>query len=244
MTQLLTAANNFFFKLLRCSIKKNKVFLPLPPYVNRHKGKNFLILASGPSLKKYKPEILNFIDRYQPIIMGCNFLGDMFVPHYHAIINQKMFQKYVNTIHRDSKILLSPYWTRLFINSYSVRNYELISYENNYPGNKGNMQILNGIIYAEGVTVGAILIGVAIIMGAKNIFVAGLDGYLLNDATHFYEKFCEVALDKYILLDQRAIEVVNCCQKILKNHNGGEIIVLTPTIHEEHYEPINSFFKT
>ena len=53
--------NNFFFKK--------------PNYVDRHKNKNFLILAPGPSLSKNKDKIKTFIKKNDLVVVGVNHLA-------------------------------------------------------------------------------------------------------------------------------------------------------------------------
>ena len=58
-------------------------------YIDRHKERDFLILANGPSLKDYKSDIDTFIAKYNPVVMGANYLGGLFKPRLNNIILKK-----------------------------------------------------------------------------------------------------------------------------------------------------------
>ena len=68
------------------------------PYKDRHKGRDFLILANGPTLQEYRPKIEKFIKKYNPIILGANYLSGFFKPHYHAFNNKKRFEDYIDPV--------------------------------------------------------------------------------------------------------------------------------------------------
>ncbi|MFH1847687.1 MAG: aldolase catalytic domain-containing protein, partial [Candidatus Omnitrophota bacterium] len=64
------------------------------PYADRHKDRDFLILANGPTLKEYKGKIDKFIEAVNPIILGANNLSGLYMPDYHAFNNKKRFMMY------------------------------------------------------------------------------------------------------------------------------------------------------
>ncbi|MBF0473666.1 MAG: radical SAM protein, partial [Nitrospirae bacterium] len=164
------------------------VKLTTPPYVDRHKGRDFLILASGPTLREQRDEIQRFIDKHNPIVMAGNFIDNLFVPDYHGFTNRKRFMAYINKVNTNSKLLLSPYFANRIIKEYYKGKYEEIAFDDIYPGKIGSIEIKDGIIYSEGATVGTILIGVALVMGAENIYIAGMDGYSKSSSSHFYKE--------------------------------------------------------
>ena len=222
---------------------KTDVQLVRPPYVDRHKGKDFLVLGSGPSLKEYQEQVQEFIDQHQPIVMGCNFLNGMFIPDYHGFVNRQMFSSYAETIHSDSKILLSPYFPDHMIKKKIKKGYEIIPFTNIYPSEKGSVCIQDGIILAQGATVGTILTSTAIVMGAQNIFVAGVDGYLKNKETHFYQESFDKTYEELVTLDKAAIGLLECCQNRLKEYHRGDLIIITPTAHEPFYQSIEKYLN-
>ena len=175
--------------------------------------------------------------------MGCNFLNEMFIPDYHGFVNRQMFNSYAETIHSDSKILLSPYFPDYMMKKKIKRGYEIIPFVNIYPSEKGSVCIQDGIIHAQGATVGTILISTAIVMGAQNIFVAGVDGYLKNKKTHFYQESFDKSYEELVALDKAALELLECCQNCLKEYSRGDLIITTPTAHEPFYQSIEKYLN-
>jgi len=211
------------------------------PYINRHKDRDFLILANGPSLKEYESEINRFIAKYDPILLGANYLGGVFKPHYHAFNNKRRFSEYIDTVAQESKLLIGQYIPDDMIKEYTNRNYERLYYIDvlNY-----NFGINEGVITTNCRTISVLLLGVAIVMGAKRTFCVGMDGYIgLNkDKLHFYSEKTE--LDEQDLI----IERHQWCQRFIeqidrylnaKGHEG--IHILTPTSYKSFYKGIENY---
>lgn len=213
-------------------------------YKDRHKGKDFLVLANGHTLKKYRNDIGRFIDGYGPIVLGANYLGDLFVPHYHAFSNKKRFINYVDQVGDQSKLLLSSSFDEEFIAGYTKRNYETIVHLNRVSNQFG---IEDDIITSNCRTVSALLIAVAVIMGAKRIFIAGMDGYkdrenFISRGTHFYEE-SEEAENLRMLMEKHSWneKLLNGINSFLKAQDKEGLHIITPTSHKYFYSSINNW---
>ncbi len=208
-----------------------------PLYLDRHIDRNFLVLANGPSLINKREIIKEFIEKYQPIILGANFLNNLYNPDYHAFTNKRRFIDYVSTVDKNSSLILDSSFKEDFIRSYTDRNYEII-YHNINPNEKFN--ISNGIITTSFYTVSALLIPVAYVMGAKNIFVAGMDGYnKLDNNIHFYRETDEAFLESIELEKQsRNEELLNDIQTFFINNNINPFKIITPTSYDVFYQDI------
>ena len=215
------------------------------PYINRHKNRDFLILANGPSLKKYKEKISCFIARYNPVILGANYLGGLFLPDYHVFNNKRRFVDYVDTVKPESRLLIGQHIAEEMIREYTDREYESIYYSDvlNY-----NFEINNGVINTNCRTVAVLLLGVAIVMGARRIFSVGMDGYLENEnqpqgaSFHFYAEKDEKE-DREMILERHY-----SCQKFIEqiddylSRKGKEgIHILTPTSYKAFYKGIENY---
>lgn len=226
---------------LRSLLKKYPV-----GYKNRHSGRDFLILANGPSLKEHKKEIDGFIKKYNPVVMGANYLGELFQPDYHAFSNKKRFINYIDQVSESSNLLLSSSFDEGFIRDYTGKSYERIVHLNRVSN---NFEIKENIITSNCRTVSILLIGVAIIMGAKRIFIAGMDGYkskenFLSKNVHFYKESEEA--ENFRLL----VEKHNWNEALLKSINaflaeqGKEgLHIITPTNHKYFYNSIYNWIK-
>ena len=218
--------------------------VPLPAYVNRHPNKDFLILANGSSLKQFKLQIQQFIQKNGPIVMGANNLSDLFFPNYQAFNNKKRFIQYVDSVSDQSNLLLSQYFSEEFIRDYTKREFEFMCYQDTL---NNVFDIQNDVIQANCRTVSILLIGIAIVMGAKKIFVAGMDGYLPKNgkkSSLYYEEKNEKTDIDFILAQhqwcQRFLDQIN---HFLEKRGNDPVCILTPTSYDLHYVKIEEYLK-
>ncbi|MBO06292.1 MAG: hypothetical protein CMI58_04570 [Parcubacteria group bacterium] len=214
---------------------------PNVPYINRYENRDFLIIANGSSLKEYAPKIEEFITRYNPVILGGNYLGGLFKPHYHCFVNKRRFTSYIDTVAPESKLLIGQYITDDMIEEYTDRDYEKIYYIDVL---NSDFQIKDGVITTNCRTVSVLLAGVAIAMGAKRIFCVGMDGYISqeNKGFHFYSEK-EEQDDKDMILErhlwnQKFIEQID---ESLNDRGKEGIHILTPTSYKSFYKGIDNY---
>lgn len=228
---------NFFTNLTKT--KKRFVILRKPVYFERHINDNtdFLILACGPSLLQYREGIQNFIERHKVITIGCNFLNNMFIPHYHIFVNRHRFCSYVHSAHKESTLLLSPSISRRIIkNRVGDRYYEEVMFKNIYPSKDGGLETRRGIIYTKGATVAVIACGVALVMGARNIFAAGLDGYSLNlERPLYYDESDRKSSRDLSNVEKCAHSALQDIACTVRQHRGF-LKIITPTVYKEYYD--------
>lgn len=215
-------------------------------YKDRHIDKDFLILANGPTLKEHREDIVEFIRRYNPIVMGANYLGGLFKPHYHAFSNKKRFINYVDSIDPDSRLLISSSFEDDFIKEYTDRDYECLVHLNRISG---NFRIKDGIINSNCRTVSILLTAAAIVMGAKRIFIAGMDGYktkenFLSENVHFYKE-SEEAENFRLLMEKHNWNdiLLNKINSFLIDRGREGIYIITPTSHKHFYNSIYNWVK-
>jgi 4-hydroxy 2-oxovalerate aldolase len=213
-------------------------------YLDRHHGRDFLVLANGPTLKEEKKRIEKFIEKYNPIVIGANYLGGLFVPHYHAFGNKKRFIEYIDTVDSKSNILISNVFSDDFIMKYTNRKYEFIEH---VPELSLDFNIRNGVIMTNCRTVSILSVAVAIVMGAERIFIAGMDGYkqvdsFVKKSIHFYkepgetESF-EIKMEKHNW-NERLLRQLD---SYLASNSRANLCILTPTSHKAFYKSIDSF---
>ena len=220
---------------------KKVVGCPNVPYVKRYEDRDFLIIANGPSIKDNAVKIENFISRYDPVILGGNYLGGLFKPDYHCFVNKRRFISYIDTVESESKLLLGQYIPDEMIQEYTDRDYEKIYYIDVL---NSEFQIKDGVITTNCRTVSVLLMGVAIAMGARRIFCVGMDGYIgqAKDGFHFYSEKDEQE-DKEMILErhlwnQKFIEQIDA----YLNDKGKEgIHILTPTSYKSFYKGIENY---
>jgi hypothetical protein len=212
-------------------------------YFDRHSDRDFLVLANGPTLKEEKEQIEKFIKKYNPVVIGANYLGDLFIPHYHAFGNKKRFIDYVDTVDAGSNILISNILSDEFIKKYTDRKHEFIQH---LPQLSSNFNISNGVIMTNCRTISILSVAVAIVMGAERIFIAGMDGYkqvdsFMKKAVHFYKESYETE-DFEMLMEKHNWNerLLRQIDNYLVSNNKDGLCILTPTSHKAFHKNIEN----
>ena len=212
-------------------------------YLDRHPGRDFLVLANGPTLREEKEQIEEFIEKYNPVVIGANYLGGLFVPHYHAFSNKKRFMNYIDSVDDNSDILISNVFSDEFIKKYTNRKYEFIQH---LPQLSNDFNISNGVVMTNCRTISILSVAVAIVMGADRIFIAGMDGYkqvdsFMKNSIHFYKESDETE-DFEMLMEKH-----NWNERLLKqidnylvSNNKDGVCILTPKSHKAFYKNIEN----
>lgn len=219
--------------------------LKRPVYFNRHPGKDFLILATGPNLKNYAHDIQEFIDKYNPVTIGCNFLGGLFVPQYHAFTNRKQFCMFASNISPQSIPILSVYFNKWIIKKcIGDRYFEWLQYKYT-KGNNIPLKIYpNGVINTCEATIATNAIALAISMGAKNVYAVGMDGFSMYptiDDIHFYVSVDRQPMERRLYLEERGWDILRIAQDMLQQR-GGSLHILTPTVYKPFYKLMKELY--
>jgi len=216
---------------------------PPPVYQGAYEGRDFLVLANGPSLSTHADQVAEFIRAYDPVVMGANYLGDLFVPHYHAFDNKRRFMDYADQVHPDSRLLIGSNFEESFVREHTQREFDWLSFANGL----GTFDIEDGVISSSCRTVSVLLCGVALVMGARRVFVAGMDGYLglhTSGAFHFYDEtdeteVAEVQLEKHRVCYQYLTQINDYAER----HGGEGLHILTPTGYAAFYTGIRNYLE-
>lgn len=213
--------------------------LPSPAYIDRHKGREFLVLANGPNLKKYRSEIKAFIHRYDPVILGANYLAGLFKPHYHSFNNKKRFCSYIEQVNPESQLLLGVNIPHEMIEEYVMREHETLSF---YDRMENDFEIHKGVILSNCGTISVLLVAVAVVMGAERVFVAGMDGYLDRlKASHnlFYEEQFDIKeQDLNLKRHQTNERFLRQIDDYIRRNGGEGVHIVTPTTHNAFYKNV------
>jgi len=211
--------------------------LPLVPYIGRYKGREFLVLANGPNLMTCKPDIVEFIVKYDPVILGANYLGGLFTPHYHAFNNKKRFVSYVDKVSPQSKLMIGVNIPDGMIKEYVSREHEPLVF---YDLLEADFDIRDGVITTNCRTISVLLAGLAVVMGAERVFIAGMDGYLdRRSVSHnlFYEeKFDAVEHDLNVERHRDNERFLTQIDEYIKKNGGEGLHIITPTTHTAFYK--------
>ena len=155
--------------------KESEINFQAPLYKNRHTGKDFLVLGTGPSLNLYEKKIKKFTEQNQLITIGANHITPFMTPDYHGFANRQRLQSFGKTISKKSKALMSVYFTDETIQKYCPQEFEWLQWKDPKDPKHTSVDSM-GVISHQGTT-STLLMMVAYVMGARKIYVAGIDGY-------------------------------------------------------------------
>jgi hypothetical protein len=232
---------------LRSSWNKEKhVQLRRPDYAGRHAGRTALILATGPSVKRYWREIDEFRKDCNAITLGSNNIGEVYAPNYHAFTNTKRFEQFARSVDKArSTAFVSPYLESSVIRRHKMKNVEEIMFVNDH---KALFDIEDGVIQASCRTTAVLLIAIAIVMEMSRIYIAGMDGYShlpQGGSTHFYQSG-EKLVEDGDALHQNLMNTEAENQKFLDEiseyllrRSLRPFSIITPTVHENHFRSID-----
>ncbi len=173
------------------NISKNNFYIRLKEQTlaNKHPKSKILVLGTGKNLILKKEKILKFIEDNQPIVIACNNVLNDFDIDYRIFTNRSRFANYSNLIKKNQKIIISPYFKKKFIKKYINSLQYSYVYFKIKPKISSSFMIKKNIISFQKIpNVGFISILLASIMGAENIYIAGLDGYSKSNINYYHEK--------------------------------------------------------
>jgi hypothetical protein len=226
--------------------------LKKPVYFGRHLGSDVLIIATGPSLRKYGELVKRFVDERMNslITIGVNHLNGLLVPDYQMFTNRKKFCTHMKYVSHEPVMLLAPTITKWVINKIMQdRYYEVVMFREEIQAKmwssldqhnmkEGDIRLdSNGIIYLRGSTVATQALGVAMAMGAKNIYFAGLDGFSIYDPgkIHHFEVDDIIPFERRIAQEKFTADILDAAADILSRTNA-RLRIITPTVYSKHFE--------
>tara|TARA_B100001248_G_scaffold258594_1_gene243033 strand:+ start:58907 stop:60577 length:1671 start_codon:yes stop_codon:yes gene_type:complete len=161
--------------LEECASRHKEIGLNLK---SSFKNTDALILCSGPSIAKHKDRILKTIESGRFVSFSINRDTDLLETDYVFFGNNRRWIQYQNSLSNSSKTILG---TRV-IDTYPEERAHPVTYTTH--------STLNYDLFDVGVpTNSALELAYFLIQqGAKNIYLAGLDGYTKNKDNFYYEE--------------------------------------------------------
>jgi hypothetical protein len=206
--------------------------------VDIHKGRDFLILGAGSTIKHYLPHIEKFIKRKNLVTFGVNNVVVKIKPEYHIWTNNERLSTFGGNISPESKLILGCKLKQSVKDLYNYDYYNL-NYDDKFnmikSDEKNNIGYSNNFVSGRFRTAGNMAIFLAHIMGANNIYIAGMDGYMLKykGDQHCYGKGnTDSSDDKY---EQEKDDLIYNILRDLKGVGCNQKIV-TPTIYINFYD--------
>lgn len=219
-----------------------------PAYADRHQGATFFVFGTGPSLREQSAEIHAFIEREQPITIGPNTIAEFIHPHYHVITSRHRLLDYGHTFEvAKSKLLVNPSIPLHFIRQVHAGDFEVLIYRDD---NEADFDIVDGVIQASCKSAAIVSIGAAIVMGARRVFVAGLDGFAglvrRGERLHYnaasepkHAPGTEPYVQHYETAHRYHVRFLRQIHEYMVAR-GLEPFIITPTEFEEYYRDANT----
>lgn len=206
--------------------------------VGSERGKNFLIICPGKSVLKYWNNIKKFIAEKKPIVLGINNITELYHPDIHLWTNNERLKQFGECILKKSKVFIGCHIQTENLERHKITNYTLIDYTDRDKSEKPFYDSRNGIIKGYYRTSGCLAIMICHLLGSKNIYIAGLDGFSYDmkkcGEIHWYPSIDDknrfTNIEWYFRYDLPMQNVMNCMME-----NGINFKIITPTLFENHY---------
>ena len=190
--------NKFNRNVLNRAIKEvletpsgNHSLTTIPKYSLAHHDR-VLIAASGPSIVKYKSALMKMIELKDLYLLECNDTGffDEVEQKVIVILNEIRLQRYV----RQQRM---KRWLQVVITGVAAMpEYLIFDGLRHFPYELGAFDVSSGHLSIPDYDVGMYCVALSILSGAKEIYLAGFDGFeeLENNERmeRFFKQACEV----------------------------------------------------
>ncbi len=228
--------------------KRLRVQLKTPSYFNRHLGRDFLVLGTGSTLRDNLQKIKQFARKHDLISIGVNNTYELFSSDYIGFTNRYRFSQFGPGMpNRGRGALLSVYFTDEVIAQHCLIDHELVMWRDSSDPKHCALDE-HGIITHKG-SVGSLMILVSYAMGARKVYLAGMDGLpqegpLTSDSLHFrgYPYKADLAPEqmekkyKYWFEDVLPITYATI-HAWARDAGRKEFVSLTPTSYGDYYDP-------
>jgi len=197
------------------------------------KGNNAYIICTGGTMLKCKNRVFPIRDP-KAFIIGINNMSAICVPDYHLWTNNSRLKQFGKTMWDIPVKMFGKNIKKSVINSVHKGGYFTIDYTDKKDE---PISYKNGKIRGHYRTAGCLSIMIAHIMGAENIYIAGMDGYTYIDeenveGQHFYgEGHTDgTSLSVYQGKDKKVYDALRSIKKY-----GINFSIITPTVFKEFY---------
>jgi hypothetical protein len=211
--------------------------------IGSEKGKTFLVIGAGGTLREYSEPIKAFIDKYKPLTIAINKMTDFHVPDYHLWTNSQRWEEFGGCISEKSKMMFGSGLPSKLIKKHFTGKYIKVDYAASLK--KASLQKIDykkGFIYGNYRTAGCLAIMIAHLLGASEIFIVGMDGFTLHKREdvekglqnqHVYGKGFtdDASWEECVEKDRLVYENLQSIENF-----GINFRIITPTVFEKFYK--------
>jgi len=206
---------------------------PRLKFLNLGDSTTVFIIGSGASMRKQGQRVMECVKKRNAKTIGINFMTNICHPDFHLWTNTQRFLTYGGCIDpNQSTVLLSKNIKKTKIKKVYKGPYVPVMFTDNRH-QKLSMDPVH--ITGQFRTAGVLAIVIAKILGAKEIYIAGMDGYSFTGKNqHVYGKGKTDGTS-----DEKGREKDKIVYRNLKRlaKHGIEFSIVTPTVFDRFYNP-------
>ena len=207
-----------------------------PSFTDVHRDRTVLILASGPSIARYAPRIKDFAESNRCVTIGLNRIPEAYAPAYHLFVNKRRFLRHARQVNPRATLIVPSFFGRKLV----AENCDnpVIFFDVEMTGDKGATPLKGDTQHLLHLSVSGSAVLIAYAMGAKEIFIAGMDGYVDTDQKElsFFYNEADVPEDRALssIRYEKLREVFEQIERFLIV-KSVPLSIITPTSHKELY---------
>ncbi len=205
-------------------------------FKNLYKDRNFMIIANGSSIKENQEVIKRFIREKDCVVIGTNFLENLYDTDFHCFVNRKRFLKYINTVH--STLLLPSFFGKELVKENTTN--KVMYFDTKLSDNITDNLFENDTHIYKYLNVAISAIYCAYQMGAKAIYAVGIDGFGKNGEKfeYFYKEDDFYNNKEYLMKAyQELSESLDIINKFLES-KSIPFSILTKTSHDKYFSDV------
>jgi len=205
--------------------------------LKKHPGREFIVYCPGKNITEWQGKVFEFASSKGLITIGSNKLTELVDLDYHMFTNNDKYEAYGGLVKSHSTLVLGNRIRKEHIKKHKPKRYVRIDYTDRNPAER--MKYNKRLDRIEGYyrTSGNLAIMLCHLMGASQIYVAGMSGFTwqFNGDVHYYKPEIKRDVKSKKEWRQRYDKPVAKSLKRMKRL-GVNFKIITPTIYADHYD--------
>lgn len=205
--------------------------------INKYNGRDFLICCPGKNILEYISLVQSFAISNNLLTIGSNKICEIIDLDFHLFTNNDKYETYGSVVNKKSQLMLGGHILSDHIMKHRPSEYVVIQYTDRDENEPISYDVNKDVIHGYYRTSGNLAIMMCHLMGARNIYIAGMSGftYEFDGAVHYYK--AEIKRDKKTYKEwlRRYDRPVERSLDNLKSH-GINFKIITPTIYSKHFD--------
>lgn len=205
--------------------------------IDKHNGRDFIICCPGKNMKEWQNKVVSFVNDNNLITIGSNKVSELVNLNYHLFTNNDKYEAYGHVVSKNSVLMLGSHILDKHINKHNPESYVLVDYTDTNPSEPIKFNKKLGRIEGYYRTSGNLSIMICHLMGAHNIYIAGMCGFtwMFDGDVHYYKPEIKRDVKSKKQWRNRYDEPVLKSMDNLRRL-GIDFKIITPTIYTRYYD--------